>query len=225
VSLKIKNMKLQYILIVILIYFNTSYSQVGVYTYDSKATLDIRANISEIEKVEGIIAPRLSRTELKQKDALYLNEQLGMLVYVTDVSGEASLKTEQIVKTGYYFFDGNIWKSFKQTQKYFYLPYFVEELNTIENGKQLDIYNDIYLKQLTKQSNNQFTSNNNELENVFSKQNQSQYQSTDFDYVVIHYDDNVIRINSISAFGIINYDVINLNTGIETFINIVLVVK
>lgn len=91
------------------------YSQVGINTTSPKATLDVAVNITDPSKADGFIAPRLKGSELKSKDALYGSDQKGTIVYVTEplLNTDATPKTVNISETGYYFFDGTIWKSFE----------------------------------------------------------------------------------------------------------------
>ncbi len=91
---------------------NSIYSQVGINTVDPKATLDVTATKTDASTAEGIIAPRLTRTQLGSKDTQYAANQIGTIVYVTDISGTITTKTTNVSKIGYYYFDGTLWQVF-----------------------------------------------------------------------------------------------------------------
>ncbi|PQA94966.1 hypothetical protein SAMN05421796_101761 [Chryseobacterium piscicola] len=90
-------------------------AQVGINTTFPKATLDVMVNTNDTSKADGIIAPRVKGSDLKLKDALYNAEQKGTIVFVTEplFISETSFKTTNITESGYYYFDGLIWKSFE----------------------------------------------------------------------------------------------------------------
>ena len=87
----------------------TSTAQVGVGTELPKATLDVVGNAANTAVADGIIAPRITRTELIGKgDATYGSDQEGTIIYVTDISGSAGTgKTINVTAVGYYYFDGD----------------------------------------------------------------------------------------------------------------------
>lgn len=89
-----------------------AFSQIGIHTDKPKATLDVAATPENLAKIDGIIAPRLNKAELKAKDNLYTTEQKGVIVYVTAATGTSSSKTANITAPGYYYFDGAIWQAF-----------------------------------------------------------------------------------------------------------------
>lgn len=94
---------------------NFIFGQVGINNEDPKATLDVSAKTTDGSKPEGIIAPRLTGEEIRGKDAKYLAEQKGTIVYATSASSDAGVsgaKTVNIAAEGYYYFDGNIWQKF-----------------------------------------------------------------------------------------------------------------
>lgn len=85
-------------------------AQVGINTVKPKSTLDIQIkNGSSSGDPEGIIAPRLKLSELKDRDNAYQNDQIGAIVYVTETSGDTTLKTSKITSPGYYYFNGTQW--------------------------------------------------------------------------------------------------------------------
>ncbi|SDG61325.1 hypothetical protein SAMN05421825_3693 [Epilithonimonas hungarica] len=94
---------------------NFIFGQVGINNEDPKATLDVTAKTTDGTKPEGFIAPRLSGEEIKGKDAKYLAEQKGTIIYATSASSDAGVsgaKTINIAAEGYYYFDGSIWQKF-----------------------------------------------------------------------------------------------------------------
>lgn len=88
-----------------------SYSQVGIGTENPHATLDIVAT-GDNNATDGILIPRLTRAELTNKgNALYTSNQIGTMIYISDVSGgDVILSRVNILTTGFYFFDGSLWQ-------------------------------------------------------------------------------------------------------------------
>lgn len=86
-------------------------AQVGINTNQGQATLDVVGSPSVITKMDGIIAPRLTETELNKKT--YGAPQIGALVYVTLADIAPAGQTVNVTSPGYYYFDGTQWQ--KQT--------------------------------------------------------------------------------------------------------------
>lgn len=85
-------------------------AQVGINNTDPKATLDVTGKTNQATIADGIIAPRLTRLELINKTA-YTSDQIGAIVYVSDLSGITNTATAKIGQVGYYFFNGTSWFS------------------------------------------------------------------------------------------------------------------
>ncbi|PWN57986.1 hypothetical protein [Chryseobacterium viscerum] len=92
-------------------------AQVGINTTTPTATLDVKALTTSTASTiaEGLIAPRLSRSDLISKDAAYTSSQTGTLVYVLDTTGTLTIKTNNVTTPGYYYFDGTIWQKIIST--------------------------------------------------------------------------------------------------------------
>ncbi len=108
-------MKIKILLVSLLILPYTVWSQVGIDTVTPQATFDVFAkNVTPASK-EGIIAPRLTKTQLASKTVgTYATPQTGTLVYVSDVSAPPSnapslLATSSITSVGYHYFTGTVW--------------------------------------------------------------------------------------------------------------------
>ncbi len=207
-------------------------AQVGINTDVPKTTLEVKKSPTEIN-AEGIIAPNLTRAEVIARDTKYGTEQSGAMVYVTSVGTEAlTTKTQNIISSGYYYFDGLIWRAFAH-KNLLYLPSFNLPLTAIGNNFTYDLYTNVYKSQFTKAGNTKFVSSNSSLATV-----PGILLANQIDYVVTSYDDTIIKINSISNTGVLNYNVLNTNPcGVDctttpcvvkpckSFVNIVLVVK
>ena len=92
-----------------------SHAQVGVGTNDPKATLDVVGKPTDTSTPDGVIAPRIKRTELIAKNTIYTTTQTGAIVYVTDIAGTADAaggKAVDVTAIGYYYFDGAKWVKF-----------------------------------------------------------------------------------------------------------------
>lgn len=83
------------------------YSQVGIDTETPNATFDVVADPTDLTKPDGIIAPRLTGAELKDKDNSYNAEQNGAIVFVTTAVDAPTLRTVNITERGYYYFDSS----------------------------------------------------------------------------------------------------------------------
>lgn len=200
--------------------FLCTFSQVGINTDVPKATLQVVPQTTGATTAEGIIAPRLTRAQLISKDAKYIMDQQGTLIYVTAIDGTATTKTARITVAGYYYFDGSFWQPFDYNRGSFYLPAFNLPMKAISSGQTYDLYNNVYLKQFRKAGNATWVSSNSALTQI-----PEVYAANQLDFVVTFYDSSVIKVNSISAAGVLNYDVLNTNPTDESFLNIVLVLK
>ncbi|KFF08676.1 hypothetical protein [Chryseobacterium luteum] len=80
-------------------------AQVGINTGVPQATLDVVGFPGT--KPDGIIAPRLSLTQLTAKT--YASAQTGAIVYVTTIDATPSGSTINVTAPGYYYFNGTIW--------------------------------------------------------------------------------------------------------------------
>lgn len=56
------------------LYGTLLYSQIGINISKPKASLDIHGFETDIKKADGLIAPRLTGNQLKEKDQLYTGE-------------------------------------------------------------------------------------------------------------------------------------------------------
>jgi len=220
---KIKLMKKNIFLLIALTIICISKAQVGIQTIDPKATLEIK-NTNVIDFTEGIITPKLSRSQLTLKDDNYNSTHKSTLVYITTIDGTVSPKTEHVNRIGYYVFNGNQWKFLEEKTKYFILPAFklkIDPTSNIRTGLTFDIYNDVYKKQLTNQGGGTFTSNNLNLESTLNEI----YEANELDFVITHFDTEVLENISISTNGIMTYDIKSFDLNINSFINLVLVIK
>lgn len=106
-------MKKNFMTLIAIVSFSTiAYSQVGINTETPKATLDVVASPDDANKIDGVIAPRLTGDKLQSKNGLYGPEQEGTIIYATSPSSEAGNsvdKTKNVDAPGYYYFDGEFW--------------------------------------------------------------------------------------------------------------------
>ena len=230
------------------------FSQVGINTTDPKSTLDVMASPTDITKIDGILLPRLTGEQLKAKDALYLKTtttvkgQTGTIVYITTplTSATISTKTANVLSSGYYYFDGDVWQKLlskaSDTAKpsYFYIPSFV--LPSTPAGVSTSSSDDIWYNT----GSQVYTVN---LFNVYSKQfsmardvsgsgrsairssstsTLDTYPATALDYFITYFDNTVFDPQSItiSNSGVLTYKVLATGTVSEkTFMNIVFKAK
>lgn len=83
------------------------FGQVGVNTTTPKATLDVTGQPGDTNQTDGFIAPRITGSQLKDKDDRYTSEQDGAIVSVTSglANTDTSARTRNVLKKGYYTFD------------------------------------------------------------------------------------------------------------------------
>ncbi|MBW1619823.1 hypothetical protein [Empedobacter falsenii] len=95
------------------------HAQVGINTENPSGTLDVVGKPTDPTIIDGVIAPRLTGTQLKAKDALYLSTQTGAIVYVTQALTPAntSAKTINVTSAGYFYFNGTVWMKFDPGMK------------------------------------------------------------------------------------------------------------
>ena len=94
--------------IIVLLYCNFSFGQVGINTTTPKVTLDITANPENNIALDGLLIPRLTGDQLKAKS--YTEDTKGTLVYVTSIPSSASGQVQNILDAGFYFFNGSTWE-------------------------------------------------------------------------------------------------------------------
>ncbi|WP_445457582.1 hypothetical protein [Flavobacterium sp. HNIBRBA15423] len=97
------------ILLICLLLSILSFSQVGIDNITPKATLDVTGKPAVTTVPDGVIPPRITRAELIDKTA-YSTDQLGAILFVTDLSGSTNAATANITEIGYYYFDGSNWQ-------------------------------------------------------------------------------------------------------------------
>ncbi|SHG02799.1 hypothetical protein SAMN05444362_1144 [Dysgonomonas macrotermitis] len=213
-------MKKLYLITLSLIVFGSLHAQIGINTDNPQATLHVSPQTTGSSTAEGIIAPNLTRAQVISKDAQYTTNQKGAYVYVTTLDGTLTTKTAKITIPGYYYFDGSIWQPMDYTPEFLYLPSFNLPVTAIATGVTYDLYTNVYKLQFTKAGNSNFVSSNSSLAQI-----PTLYTASQLDFVVTYYDNTIIKVNSVSAAGVLNYDVLNTNPDNNSFINIVLVVK
>lgn len=89
-----------------------SYAQqgnVGVNTDTPQVTLQVDGKAAARTVADGIMAPRLTGNQLKDKDAVYTAIHAGALVYVTAAANPTTTKTAAVTSAGYYYFNGSVW--------------------------------------------------------------------------------------------------------------------
>ncbi|MGE8554698.1 MAG: hypothetical protein ACN6OB_12330 [Chryseobacterium jejuense] len=82
-------------------------AQVGINVGQPQASLDVMGFPSDANKLDGVIAPRLTGVQLKAKN--YTAAQTGAIVYVTVAETAPTGQTVDVIAPGYYYFDGAKW--------------------------------------------------------------------------------------------------------------------
>lgn len=233
-------MKNKFLIISAISFYSIAFSQVGINTETPKATLDIVASPNNLSKIDGLLVPRISGDELKAKDALYGNSQIGTIVYATAKVTTPSTKTINITNEGYYFFNGSVWTALgsgnSQSKEWFYAPSVA--LPTSSLGVSTNSADDIYYNPTTETYTIKLFSIYNKqfglagdiagTSRTSIKSNASAsldiLNSTDLDYFVLYFDNTVFDPNTIAlnTSGELSYKILATGTITEkTFMNIV----
>lgn len=102
-------MKKQVITLVILMTSTIILGQVGVNTTSPQSSLDVVGKPDDATSMDGITAPRITGEKLRAKT--YTASQIGTLLYVTAADVAPAGQTEDVISTGYYYFNGIKWIS------------------------------------------------------------------------------------------------------------------
>jgi hypothetical protein len=177
------------------------------------AVLDLQSN----DKL-GMLLPRLQLTSTILPSPLEGNRHVkGMLVYNTQKIND--------VDEGIYYNDGAKWIKMGQQAKageWFYMPSFNLPIPAAPaTGLSFNLYEE-YRRQFTRAGNEpQFVSSNASAATVTPLI----YEAGELDFFVTAYPTSVLKINSISAAGVMSYDVLSANVPEGSFINVIFVVK
>ena len=102
-------MKKTIFLSLLILFCANLYAQIGIGTTDPKSTLDINGNPTLATETDGLLPPRILRSQLINKTG-YGTDQIGVIIYVTDLSGTNNAQTINVTEIGFYYFDGNVWQ-------------------------------------------------------------------------------------------------------------------
>lgn len=86
-------------------------AQVGINTTTPETTLDVVGKPNDSNHYDGIIPPRVTGDQLSAK--FYTSTKKGAIVFVTAIPSNIIGQVIHVVETGLYYFDGNVWKAFK----------------------------------------------------------------------------------------------------------------
>ena len=193
-----------------------AHAQVGINTTSPATSFDV-AKSSVATVADGVLVTRISGEELKAKDATYGNNQHATLIYVTSIPTTTSPKTSNIKSPGFYYYDNTISKwvgAFRNNNfpKFFYMPSVLVNTSTL-GTKTMDLYNLYY---------NQF--NSPPVKSSGSVGSIPTLPKNELEYYVTYYDTSLMNNVSITADGVMSYNVIG-NASDASFMNIVFVVK
>jgi len=214
---KIMKTKLSMLLLIFLIIggMQTTSAQVTIGSGNApneNALLDLKEGMDGSSS-RGLLMPRvvLEATNLATPLAAHI---AGMTVYNTSVS-PGGTAAQYYVSPGFYYNDGTKWERLRMgVSNWFYMPSVEFDTSATKTGVEVDLY-EIY--------SNQFSVP------VKSSTGAPAFvpyvpQAEDLYYYITNCDASVFKINSISAAGIMNYDVTAAATDCS-YINIVFVLK
>ena len=112
-------MKRKFLILPLSLFALNFFSQVGINTTNPQATFQVVGVPNDSTKKDGIIAPRITANQLQLKT--YGPEQIGALIYATEALTSASNSSDQtknITKSGYFYFDGEFWQTWREPLRY-----------------------------------------------------------------------------------------------------------
>lgn len=180
------------------------YSQVGINT----TTIDESAMLQIDATNRGLLIPRMTST---QRLAI-TNPATGLLVY--------DLTLHQLYQNAGTS-SSPVWVPLAERNErnsFFYMPSISIDASSVVDNQKIDIYGE-YKKQFTGANSNTFVKNPSADSSIpyFTS-------ATDLNYYIIYYDNTVLKINSLTDEGVLDYNIIK-ESDFDSFINIVLVVK
>lgn len=157
-------------------------------------------------------------------------KHVGLMVYNIYTSPDTETNGDKIFRHGVYTWNGEQWELAFQSSKtkFFPCPPFNLLLSAISQAGDPDLTFDLYAvyeQRFTKTGNSLFSSSNTSLNVVPDRSLDKLYLKNELDYVVVHYDESILSINSIDTDGIMKYRVKAVNPKPSAFINILFVIK
>lgn len=203
-------------------------AQVGVNTADPKVSLDVQAIATDATTAEGLTAPRLTRAQLISKDAKYIADQKGAIVYVTTINGIATTKTNNITLAGYYYFDGSIWQVIGPDKnfKFFYMPSIALPTDTSDPA-YISAYQNFSID-LHKAYSEQFglVNTGTSVKSPSATTLPVVTTNSALEYLITYYDNSVFQNVSVSSAGILTYRLpTTIPVSEKTFMNIIFKIK
>lgn len=183
----------------------------------NKTTLEPFIAVGDIDWVNA------TTSKVKEK-------HIGLLAYNIYTSPDAETNRDKIFRQGVYTWNGEQWELAFQSSKtkFFPCPPFNLPLPAISQAGDPDLTFNLYAvyeQRFTKTGNSLFSSNNTSLNVIPDRTSDKLYLKNELDYVVVHYDESILSINSIDTDGIMKYRVKAVNPKPSAFINILFVVK
>lgn len=157
-------------------------------------------------------------------------KHIGLMVYNIYTSPNTETNRNKIFRQGVYTWNGEQWELAFQSSKtkFFPCPPFNLPLPAISQAGDPDLAFDLYAvyeQRFTKIGNSLFSSNNTSLNVIPDRTSDKLYLKNELDYVVVHYDESILSINSIDTDGVMKYRVKAVNPKPSAFINILFVIK
>lgn len=114
-----------------------TFGQIGINAANPKATLDIYSKPGSSVPA-GVIAPRITGDNLAIEDPNYGTDQNGAIVYVTQAVTVGTIKTSNINKEGYYYYNNvsGKWEAMAGSPE----PWFSKQTNTGSTQNNENIY-------------------------------------------------------------------------------------
>ena len=193
------------------------------------ALLDIKQQTANpttnVTATKGVVFPRVELTgktslaPLAADNATTKRSHIGTVVY--NLRAVAATASVPALRVGLNVWDGEKWTFPKQSApKFFYMPTFRLPIATTGNNRTFNLYTE-YQRQFTYNS----STNPNFVSSNGATQVPGTYAANDLIFAVLDYNSTVIRVNSISAAGVLNYNVLSTTAPSLSYITVVCIVK
>jgi len=129
--------KSTFIIALTLAAFAPLHAQMGIGTTSPQSTLEISGAPANTAVADGVIAPKLTGSQLRAKNNAYTATQTGVIVYATAADTAPAGKTAAVTAPGYYYYDGNVWQQLNDGNIYKNDGTLAADRTIVTNGKNL----------------------------------------------------------------------------------------
>lgn len=173
------------------------------------------------------LEPFISTTDtewLNDASSKIKTKHAGLIVYNIYQTPSTVTNPDLTFRQGTYIWNGSEWQNLGERQNFFPMPATNLPMPAVTKDSDPDLTFDLYQVYSDNYTNpsKSISSNSNITEAYFKEQLHPRHH---LDYVVTHYDADVLIINSIDADGVMHYRVKDMDVKATSFLNIYFSVK